>query len=70
MPDQVVWVPSFSPGSHVRRSLARSAGAVVRVSVDARTSANGRDRAHILVTAQGTPAHADAAGGLIAEGRS
>jgi len=32
MPDRVVWVPTHSPGSHVRRSLAGSAGAVVRIA--------------------------------------
>ncbi|MCM3886936.1 molybdopterin dinucleotide binding domain-containing protein, partial [Frankia sp. R82] len=32
MPDRVVWVPTHSPGSHVRRCLAASAGAVVRIA--------------------------------------
>ncbi|WP_261554881.1 NADH-quinone oxidoreductase subunit G [Frankia tisae] len=32
MPDRVVWVPTHSPGSHVRRSLAARAGVVVRIA--------------------------------------
>ncbi|ABW15432.1 NADH-quinone oxidoreductase, chain G [Parafrankia sp. EAN1pec] len=32
MPDRVVWVPTHSPGSHVRRSLAEHAGVLVRLS--------------------------------------
>ncbi|ETA04363.1 NADH-quinone oxidoreductase subunit G [Frankia sp. CcI156] len=31
MPDRVVWVPTHSPGSHVRRALAGDAGVLVRV---------------------------------------
>ncbi|MCK9924522.1 NADH-quinone oxidoreductase subunit G [Frankia sp. AgPm24] len=32
MADRVVWVPTHSAGSHVRRSLGASAGAVVRIA--------------------------------------
>jgi NADH-quinone oxidoreductase subunit G len=32
MPDRVVWVPTHSPGSHVRRFLAERSGVVVRIS--------------------------------------
>jgi NADH-quinone oxidoreductase subunit G len=32
MPDRVVWVPTHSAGSHVRRSLAARAGVVVRIA--------------------------------------
>ncbi|OAA26467.1 NADH dehydrogenase subunit G [Frankia sp. EI5c] len=32
MPDRVVWVPTHSPGSHVRRSLAEHAGVLVRLT--------------------------------------
>jgi NADH-quinone oxidoreductase subunit G len=32
MPDQVVWLPTYSPGSHVLSSLGVSAGAVVRLA--------------------------------------
>ncbi|MCK9925708.1 NADH-quinone oxidoreductase subunit G [Frankia sp. Mgl5] len=32
MPDRVVWVPTHSPGSHVRRSLAEHAGVLVQIS--------------------------------------
>ncbi|SNQ50960.1 NADH-quinone oxidoreductase subunit G [Frankia canadensis] len=32
MPDRVVWVPTHSPGSHVRRLLAERSGVVVRLS--------------------------------------
>jgi NADH-quinone oxidoreductase subunit G len=32
LPDQVVWLPTCSPGSHVQSSLAVNAGAIVRLS--------------------------------------
>jgi NADH-quinone oxidoreductase subunit G len=32
MPDGVVWLPTNSPGSTVRRSLGATSGSVVRVS--------------------------------------
>ncbi|MFF0149890.1 NADH-quinone oxidoreductase subunit G [Micromonospora sp. NPDC005203] len=35
MPDGVVWLPTNSPGSTVRRSLGATSGAVVRISVPA-----------------------------------
>jgi NADH-quinone oxidoreductase subunit G len=35
MPDDVVWLPTNSPGSTVRRSLGVAAGAVVRISAGA-----------------------------------
>ncbi|WP_322780807.1 NADH-quinone oxidoreductase subunit G [Frankia sp. Cas4] len=38
MPDRVVWVPTFSPGSHLRRSLASRTGELVRVGASGRTS--------------------------------
>ncbi len=57
MPDRVVWLPTFSPGSHVRASLTGRVGEVVDVSVAARAPDGGRD----LV---------DAAGGRTSEGRS
>ncbi|ONH59550.1 NADH-quinone oxidoreductase subunit G [Frankia sp. CcI49] len=34
MPDRVVWVPTHSPDSHVRRSLAEHAGVLVRLTTD------------------------------------
>ncbi|MFC8618520.1 NADH-quinone oxidoreductase subunit G [Micromonospora purpureochromogenes] len=37
MPDGVVWLPTNSPGSTVRRSLGATSGAVVRISVPAAT---------------------------------
>jgi len=40
LPDGVVWLPSNSPGSTVRRSLAAAAGSVVRVAATA--GAGGR----------------------------
>ncbi|GAB3948163.1 hypothetical protein GCM10027614_44710 [Micromonospora vulcania] len=39
MPDGVVWVPTNSPGSTVRRSLGATSGAVVRISVPAPSAA-------------------------------
>ncbi|MEH0822537.1 MULTISPECIES: NADH-quinone oxidoreductase subunit G [unclassified Micromonospora] len=39
MPDGVVWLPTNSPGSTVRRSLGATSGAVVRLSVPAATGA-------------------------------
>jgi NADH-quinone oxidoreductase subunit G len=35
MPDEVVWVPTNSPGSTVRRSLGATSGAIVRLSAGA-----------------------------------
>ncbi|CAO5175937.1 NADH-quinone oxidoreductase subunit G [Frankia sp. AiPs1] len=35
LPDRVVWVPTHSPGSHVRRALGVTAGAVVRIAASA-----------------------------------
>jgi NADH-quinone oxidoreductase subunit G len=32
MPDRVVWVPTYSPGSHVRRSLADATGEIVTIT--------------------------------------
>ncbi len=32
MPDRVVWVPTHSPGSHVRRALAGSTGGIVKIT--------------------------------------
>ncbi|CAO5232163.1 NADH-quinone oxidoreductase subunit G [Frankia sp. AgKG'84/4] len=32
LPDRVVWVPTHSPGSHVRRFLAERAGVLVRIA--------------------------------------
>jgi NADH-quinone oxidoreductase subunit G len=32
LPDGVVWLPTFSPGSHVRADLGASSGAVVRIA--------------------------------------
>ncbi|WP_239308475.1 NADH-quinone oxidoreductase subunit G [Frankia sp. Cj3] len=61
MPDRVVWVPTYSPGSHLHRCLAPRAGELVRVGVAARTPANGRDQARALATAQAGPAAVDAA---------
>ncbi|MEU6075810.1 NADH-quinone oxidoreductase subunit G [Micromonospora sp. NPDC047074] len=40
MPDGVVWLPTNSPGSTVRRSLGATSGAVVRISANA--VGNGR----------------------------
>ncbi|SCL24389.1 NADH dehydrogenase subunit G [Micromonospora nigra] len=37
MPDGVVWLPTNSPGSTVRRSLGAASGSVVRISVPAAT---------------------------------
>jgi NADH-quinone oxidoreductase subunit G len=34
LPDRVVWLPTYSPGSHVRRQLAAGNGSLVRLSVD------------------------------------
>ncbi|MGC4849504.1 NADH-quinone oxidoreductase subunit G [Micromonospora sp. DT15] len=39
MPDGVVWLPTNSPGSTVRRSLGATSGAVVRISVPAPSTA-------------------------------
>jgi NADH-quinone oxidoreductase subunit G len=33
LPDRVVWLPTFSPGSHVHEQLGVTAGAVVRIAV-------------------------------------
>ncbi|HSP36437.1 MAG TPA: NADH-quinone oxidoreductase subunit G [Frankiaceae bacterium] len=33
LPDRVVWLPTFSPGSHVRADLGASTGSVVRIAV-------------------------------------
>jgi NADH-quinone oxidoreductase subunit G len=52
MPDGVVWLPTNSPGSTVRRALGAISGAVVRLSVP--TTAAGPADAH--------PVAADAAG--------
>jgi NADH-quinone oxidoreductase subunit G len=47
MPDGVVWLPTNSPGSTVRRALGATSGAVVRLSAGApgpllaQTSAGG-----------------------------
>ncbi len=41
MPDRVVWIPTFSPGSHVRRSLAGSTGEVVGVGAGVFAATNG-----------------------------
>nr|WP_237702867.1 MULTISPECIES: NADH-quinone oxidoreductase subunit G [Protofrankia] len=57
MPDRVVWLPTFSPGSHVHTLLAGRAGEVVNISVAVGTPDGGRD----LV---------DAVAGSGAEGRS
>jgi NADH-quinone oxidoreductase subunit G len=38
LPDQVVWLPTCSPGSHVLASLGASSGAVVRLAAGAATS--------------------------------
>ena len=35
MPDGVVWLPTNSPGSTVRRSLGATSGSLVKVSVGA-----------------------------------
>ncbi|SCG63122.1 NADH-quinone oxidoreductase subunit G [Micromonospora halophytica] len=40
MPDGVVWLPTNSPGSTVRRSLGATSGAVVRLSVPTPTGAS------------------------------
>jgi NADH-quinone oxidoreductase subunit G len=40
LPDQVVWLPTCSPGSHVQSSLGVSSGAVVRVAAGS-SSAGG-----------------------------
>jgi NADH-quinone oxidoreductase subunit G len=37
MPDGVVWLPTNSPGSTVRRSLGATSGTVVRLSAPAAT---------------------------------
>jgi NADH-quinone oxidoreductase subunit G len=39
MPDQVVWLPMRSPGSHVRTDLGTAPGGVVRLSVSSPTPA-------------------------------
>ncbi|MET8464816.1 molybdopterin dinucleotide binding domain-containing protein, partial [Micromonospora zamorensis] len=39
MPDGVVWLPTNSPGSTVRRSLGATSGTVVRISVPAPSTA-------------------------------
>ncbi|WCN81908.1 NADH-quinone oxidoreductase subunit G [Micromonospora sp. LH3U1] len=39
MPDGVVWLPTNSPGSTVRRSLGATSGTVVRISVPAASTA-------------------------------
>jgi NADH-quinone oxidoreductase subunit G len=33
LPDRVVWLPTFSPGSHVRADLGASTGTIVRIAV-------------------------------------
>ncbi|MCM0676038.1 NADH-quinone oxidoreductase subunit G [Micromonospora phytophila] len=45
MPDGVVWLPTNSPGSTVRRSLGATSGTVVRISAPAATDAVAADAA-------------------------
>ncbi|MFG1776713.1 NADH-quinone oxidoreductase subunit G [Micromonospora sp. NPDC049051] len=52
MPDGVVWLPTNSPGSTVRRSLGATSGAVVRVSAAA-VAADEADRPGPLLNAGG-----------------
>ncbi|MCX4387189.1 NADH-quinone oxidoreductase subunit G [Micromonospora peucetia] len=52
MPDGVVWLPTNSPGSTVRRSLGATSGAVVRISAAA-VAADVADRPGPLLNAGG-----------------
>ncbi|MBQ1072585.1 NADH-quinone oxidoreductase subunit G [Micromonospora sp. C31] len=52
MPDGVVWLPTNSPGSTVRRSLGATSGAVVRISAAA-VAADAADRPGPLLNAGG-----------------
>jgi NADH-quinone oxidoreductase subunit G len=58
MPDRVVWVPTYSPGSHVRRALAERAGVVVRIS-----AADPPGGAELAGAAAGSGAGAETPGG-------
>ncbi|MEV4462520.1 NADH-quinone oxidoreductase subunit G [Micromonospora echinofusca] len=52
MPDGVVWLPTNSPGSTVRRSLGATSGALVRISAAA-VAADAADRPGPLLNAGG-----------------
>ncbi|MBL7511143.1 molybdopterin dinucleotide binding domain-containing protein, partial [Frankia nepalensis] len=54
LPDRVVWVPTHSPGSHVRRALAGATGGLVRIAAQALDAP---------VPAPATPAPAEATTG-------
>jgi NADH-quinone oxidoreductase subunit G len=60
LPDRVVWLPTFSPGSHVRAELGASTGSVVRIAVAPADSAPADSAA--ADGASGQLPNADAAG--------
>ncbi|MEU4644198.1 NADH-quinone oxidoreductase subunit G [Micromonospora sp. NPDC023814] len=64
MPDGVVWLPTNSPGSTVRRSLGATSGAVVRISVPAPTGATP-EAGGVAADAAGRPGPLLNAGGAI-----
>ena len=53
MPDGVVWLPTNSPGSTVRRSLGATSGTVVRVSAAAPVAADVAGRPGPLLNSGG-----------------
>ncbi len=55
MPDGVVWLPTNSPGSTVRRSLGATAGAVVRVSAATAPAVPQQADAPVAADAAGRP---------------
>ena len=58
LPDGVVWLPTFSPGSHVREALGAAHGDVVRVAVmrDADSTNDGTDSQALDLAHQGAQA--------------
>ncbi|MFI7646741.1 NADH-quinone oxidoreductase subunit G [Micromonospora sp. NPDC049460] len=64
MPDGVVWLPTNSPGSTVRRSLGATSGAVVRISAPAPTG-SAPEAGEVAADAAGRPGPLLNAGGAI-----
>ncbi|MGF7236121.1 MAG: NADH-quinone oxidoreductase subunit G [Frankia sp.] len=52
LPDRVVWVPTHSPGSHVRSALVAGAGALVRIAAGppAADAADRADESNLVIT--------------------
>ncbi|MER7473409.1 molybdopterin dinucleotide binding domain-containing protein, partial [Micromonospora sp. NPDC000018] len=64
MPDGVVWLPTNSPGSTVRRSLGATSGAVVRISAPA-PAGSAPEAGEVAADAAGRPGPLLNAGGAI-----